>query len=198
MELYEKETQNKRTHAQNEDEEADSPSIEGKSPERQLLSRKAQQTLRKIRAIKKDLLDNSVRAEIEEVLGKAGLESLPQENDTHEENHVKEVEQQPASGTTMGQLGSQEDTEMENVEIPQETAANIPRLGISRTTSVPPSRHELEIRLNLQGEPTTINPQSSTLTARDSSGGKNVWFAAATPGQTIVYGSTMVPLNYLK
>jgi hypothetical protein len=191
VELYEKETQNKRTHAQNEDEEADSPSIEGKSPERQLLSRKAQQTLRKIRAIKKDLLDNSVRAEIEEVLGKAGLESLPQENDTHEENHVKEVEQQPASGTTMGQLGSQEDTEMENVEIPQETAANIPRLGISRTTSVPPSRHELEICLNPQVEPTTINPQSSTLTARDSSGGKNVWFAAATPGQTIVYGSTI-------
>jgi hypothetical protein len=182
VEPYKKETQNRRTHAQNEDEEADSLSIEGRSPERQLLSHRAQQTLRKIHAIKKDLSDNSVRAEIEEVLGKAGLKSLPQENANHEENPVEEVEQHLAPGTTMGQLGSQEDTEMENVEIPQETTATTPQLGINRTISVPPSRHELKIRLNPQGEPTTTNPQSSTLPARDSSGGKNVWFAAATPG----------------
>jgi hypothetical protein len=91
LEPYEEEILNRRTHAQNEDEQADSLSIDGSSPERQLLSRRAQQTLRKIRSIKKDLLDTSVRAEIEEVLGKAGLESLPQENANQEENPVNSL-----------------------------------------------------------------------------------------------------------
>jgi hypothetical protein len=127
VKLYEKETQNKGTQAQDEVGEVNSLSIEGRSPERKRLSHKAQQTLRKIRAIKKDLLDNSVRAEIEEVLGKEGLESLPQENAIHEETLIDEAEQHPASGPTIGQHSSQEDTEMENVEISQETTANTPR-----------------------------------------------------------------------
>jgi hypothetical protein len=113
-----------------------------------------------------------VRAEIEEVLGKEGLESLPQENAIHEETLIDEAEQHPASGPTIGQHSSQEDTEMENVEISQETTANTPRSGISRTISVPSSRHEHEKRLNSQGESPPVNLQSTTLPARIPQGGE--------------------------
>jgi hypothetical protein len=96
VETSEKEKQNQGIQAQEEVDKVNSLSIEGSSPERKLLSRKAQQTMRKIRAIKKDLMDNSVRAEIEEVLGKEGLNSLPQEKANHEEIHVVKAEQHPA------------------------------------------------------------------------------------------------------
>jgi hypothetical protein len=49
---------------------------ESNSTTRKLLSCKAQQTLRKIRSLKKVLLDNSLRAEIEEVLGKGRFDSI--------------------------------------------------------------------------------------------------------------------------
>jgi hypothetical protein len=96
-------------------------------------------------------------------------------------NPVEEVEQHPAPGSAMGQLSSSEDAEMENVQNLQDSAAPIPRLGFNRTVSVSPSRHEPGTPLNPQGEPTTTNPQTPFLPARDSSGGK-------------MYGSLQLPM----
>jgi hypothetical protein len=71
---------------------------------------------------------------------------------------------------------------MENVELSQETTR---RPGISRTISVTSSRNEHEKSLNLQGETPSVGLQSTTIPARETSGGKNVWFAAATSGQNL-------------
>jgi len=59
-------------------EETDPDSLlnESNSSTRKLLSRKAQQTLRKIRSLKKVLLDDSLWAEIEDVLGKVSFDSI--------------------------------------------------------------------------------------------------------------------------
>jgi hypothetical protein len=60
-----------------EERDPDAISNESDSPLRKLLSKKAQLTLRKIRSLKKALADNSLRAEIEEVIGTSNEELLP-------------------------------------------------------------------------------------------------------------------------
>jgi len=49
------------------------------SPEKKLLSRKAQQALRKIRTVKKALMDNSLRDELKKVLGKGSVDYISRE-----------------------------------------------------------------------------------------------------------------------
>lgn len=78
--LYDKEQTNQEMETEEpagSDKETESVSTEGGSPKGKLLSRQAQQTLRKIRSLKKALMDNSLRAEIEEVLGDDSLAVNP-------------------------------------------------------------------------------------------------------------------------
>jgi hypothetical protein len=55
---------------------ADTDSTITNSPSKLLLSRKAQQTLKKIKSIRRVLMDNSIREELEAVLGKDAIEII--------------------------------------------------------------------------------------------------------------------------
>jgi hypothetical protein len=150
---------------------------EGSSPERKLLTKKAQQTLRKIQSLKRLLVDNSVRAEIEKVLGKGDIESISTDfiNNRNKEEEEKEKEKSELSSD---RKRNQANAEMENVENADNTSAK-------KTSGKPPAtnQEEPEQSENNQAQSVDERSQGSSSISRDSPRSKNVSFAAAVTGQ---------------
>ena len=137
-----------------------------KPPEKCLLSRKAQQTIRKIRSLRKALMDTSLCSEIEAVLGPDSLDSVSQEGSQcsktsnssdkpegpQEEGKVDDmiVDQEDTSNKTEAS-NSLKDLPSAEQETPpqeqpvstsddqQEVHLNVPPILGSQRNSVPPS-----------------------------------------------------------
>jgi len=163
-------------------EEGESLSTEGSSPEKKLLSRKALQTIRKIKSLKKALMVSDVRGEIEELFGKDALNSIPstiQDEDHHDEDSVGKMsgneDSNSATGASTGNDTSQEDVEMDTGEKGiQDTALRIPERHTPASAATP-SVINLQTQLGEGGTHVSNN-------SRDSSG-KNVSIAAAVSSQ---------------
>jgi len=168
---------NEKATQQEGTEETASHLTEGSSPERKLLTKKAQQTLRKIRSLKNLLLDNSVRAEIEKVLGKGDIESISMDiiNNGNKEEEEKEMEKSELSSD---RDRNQADVEMENVENADNNSAKKTSEKPSATNQEEPKHSE-----NTQAQSVDERSQGSSSISRDSPSSKNVSFAAAVTGQ---------------
>jgi len=178
-----------------EEKDAESLLTDGSSPEKRLLSRKALQTLRKIKLLKKALMDNSVRTEIEEVLGKDSLNPILSTNSdksyTDEDCTEKASAAQAstsATGIETGNETSEEDAEMENVENETQSSAHTTEHASSANSKASNQAATPQDQSNY-GE-----TQAPPSTLRDVSG-KNVSFAAAVSNKN----SHNPPVNpYLK
>ncbi len=100
-------------------EETDPDSLlnESNSSTRKLLSRKAQQTLRKIRSLKKVLLDDSLWAEIEDVLGKVSFDSISNTEINQDDNASGISEGGRSANESSQESKTMEDVVIENAEI---------------------------------------------------------------------------------
>jgi hypothetical protein len=180
-----------------EEKDTESLSMDGSSPERRLLSRKALQTLRKIKSLKNALMDNSVRTEIEEVLGKDSIDPILSTNSdnssTDDDCTGKASAVQASTSATGNETGndtSQEDVEMENVENETQSSAHTTPERASSANSKAPNQAATP-----QDQSGDGGTQASSSTSRDGSG-KNVSFAAAVSNQnshTLRTGNLQAP-----
>jgi hypothetical protein len=115
------------------EEDVESLETESSTPERKLLSKKARQTLRKIRSLKKVLMDNAGREELAEVLGN---DFVPTAKFNTKCSNPEKVEKATVvcgttqeSGPSLTNDPSKEDVEMVNVE---SEAKNLPQRTLNQ------------------------------------------------------------------
>jgi len=180
--------------------EADADSPITNSPNKLLMSRKAQQTLKKIKFIRRVLMDNSIREELEAVLGKDAIEIIEDDPEQVKPNNNSDAH----TSSNMKPSSSHKDSQVDGMIIDKEVdttqteeAANGPQDTMpakkhnpthDQPASIPNEQEHNTQRIPLTSTQGPHTSSTSPSTGQAHSSTRNVSFAATVRGNSNLHG----------